>query len=137
MKRVRGQKSSIVRHWIGLFMAAMLAFSPALNLTVVNPAVAAPASNKAGHDASPPADHHHGSADDHLQTPGDCSGLNHLDLKCLQCLALGGMSLAGAEVIPAPAPRNLSVDAVWSFARQHGEPISVHAPTSRGPPSFA
>jgi hypothetical protein len=127
MKRVRGQKSAIVRRGIGLFLAVLLAFSPALNLIVIPSAAAAPSHHQIGH--------HHGAAGDHKS--GDCSGFGHLDLKCLQCLAMGGMSLTGAEIPPAPVPSSQSIDATWSLARHRLEPVSVCIPISRGPPSFA
>jgi hypothetical protein len=127
MKRVRGQNSAIVRRWIGLVLAILLAFSPALNLIIVPSASAAPG-------------HHHLSQNDdsreHHQ-PDGCPGVDHLDLKCLQCLAMGGMSLAGAEVLAAPVPNGQSIDTARPFARRRLEPVSVHIPISRGPPAFA
>jgi hypothetical protein len=130
MKRARERKPAIVRYWIGRFLAVLLAFSPALNLFASPSAAAAQ------------GDHHlshlnlHEAATRHQQ-PSDCPGLDHFDLKCLQCLAMGGMSLAGVDLPPAPAPNNRSIGVTWSLAGLRPEPVPVRIPISRGPPSFA
>jgi hypothetical protein len=126
MKRLREQKSAIVRRGIAFFVAVLLAFSPALNLTA-NPSAAA-------------MGHHHRSHSDSAtghQQPHDCPGHDHLDLRCLQCLVMGGVALAGIELPPTRTPTDQSIDATWSLAGHRRESASVHIPISRGPPSFA
>jgi hypothetical protein len=107
-------------------MAVLLAILPSLNLIAVPSAAAA-------------VSHHltHSDGAGGHQRPRDCPGHDHLDIKCLQCLAMGGMSLAGAELPPVPAPTAQSIDAAWSPARHRSEPLSILLPISRGPPSFA
>jgi hypothetical protein len=121
MKRAR--RMALARTWIGLCLAALLAFAPPLNLAAA--------------EAAAPTSHHCRHQDQHSEKPDCPGGPHHLDLKCLQCLALGGMSLAGATAPMAVLPLDCSIDAGGRASFDRVKPIAVPAPICRGPPAFA
>jgi len=101
----------------------LLAFAPALNLIAVGDAAAAPVL--------------HHCLDRHA-SKSDCSGKgSHLDLRCLQCLVMGGMSLAGADLPTVTLPAEYLIDAGWPDSADSVPPVAALAPICRGPPSFA
>jgi hypothetical protein len=122
MNQVRYRRQAL-RQWLGFCLVLLLAVAPPFNL--------------AGFELSLPA---HGDAsahEGHGHQGHDHSNLAHhtSDNACLQCLVLGGMSLAGAAALPAPAPHAHAVPAGWlpaSFAWDSREPGTL---ACRGPPA--
>lgn len=123
MNRIRRHRGRTLRHWLGLCLVLLLAVVPPFNL--------------AGFDLSLPGHGDVAAHAGHGQEGHEHSNLAHHSSSnaCLQCLVMGGMSLAGAAAMPEPAPHAHAVPAGWlpaSFAwdsREHG------TLACRGPPA--
>jgi hypothetical protein len=118
----------------------LLAFAPPLNLVGVDLALQAQAESAAhhahGHDG-----HHHAGPDHsgHGHSNHDHSGLAHhaSGNACLQCLVLGGMSLAGAASAPDPAPQLHTISTGWICASLTWDSRGAKILVCRGPPALA
>jgi hypothetical protein len=108
----------------------LLAFAPPFNLAGVDLAL--------GIVGDPGAHHGHGH-DSYGQSGHDQSGLAHHASggACLQCLVLGGMSLAGAATPPDPAPQLYTIGAGWTRASLTWGSRGARTTTCRGPPALA
>ena len=104
MDRIRQHRGRTLRQWLGLCLVLLLAVAPPFNLAGFEFSLPAHA------DASAHAGHGH---DGH-----DHSNLAHHTSSnaCLQCLVMGGMSLAGAAALPEPAPHVHTIAAGWVLA---------------------
>jgi hypothetical protein len=133
MNRIRQRRWRAGRQWLGLCLALLLVFAPPFNLAGVDLALQAQAESGA-HRAHGPDGHsgHH--------NPGERqSGLAHhtSSKACLQCLALGGMSLAGAATLREPAPALHGVGAAWALASLIWDSRDAKLIVCRGPPARA
>ena len=119
----RRHRGRALRQWLGLCLVLLLAAAPPFNL--------------AGFDLSLP---HHAETAAHAghgHEGHDHSNLAHHTSSnaCLQCLVMGGMSLAGAAAMPEPVPHVHDVAAAWTltdFAWDSREPGIIGC---RGPPA--
>jgi hypothetical protein len=125
MNRIRQHGGRTLRQWLGLCLVLLLAVAPPFNI--------------AGFDLS--LSHHAETAAHagHGHEGHDHSNLAHHTSSnaCLQCLVMGGMSLAGAAAIPEPAPHAHEVAparALTDFAGDSREPGILGC---RGPPARA
>jgi hypothetical protein len=123
MIRIRRHRERTLRQWLGLCLILLLTFAPPLNLTGFELSLPShdEAGVHAGHD-------HHGH---------DRSNLAHHSSgnACLQCLVMGGMSLAGAAAQPQPVPHVHTVAARWAptdLAWDSRDPGTLGC---RGPPA--
>jgi hypothetical protein len=122
MKRLRQHRRPTLRQWLGLCLVLLLAVAPPFNL--------------AGFDLSLPA---HGDASIHAghgHQGHDHSNLAHHNSSnaCLQCLVMGGMSLAGAASLPEPAPHTHAIAASWVLADFAWDSREAGTLGCRGPP---
>ena len=125
MNRIRRQRERALRQWLGLCLVLLLAFAPPFNL--------------AGFELSLS-----GHADASVHTGQGHEGHDHFNLAhhsssnaCLQCLVMGGMSLAGAAALPEPSPHAHALAAGWvlvDFAWDSREAGTIGC---RGPPARA
>jgi len=123
MNRIRRHRGPALRRWLCLCLVALLAFAPPLNLAGFELGLS-------GHaDASVHAGHGH-QGHDH-------SNLAHHSSSnaCLQCLAMGGMSLAGAAAMPEPAPHAHAIAAGWVLADFAWDSREAGTLGCRGPPA--
>jgi hypothetical protein len=123
MYRTWWHRRRALRQWLGLCLVLLLAVAPPFNL--------------AGFDLSLPAHADASAHAGHGHEGHDHSNLAHHTSSnaCLQCLVMGGMSLAGAAALPEPAPHAHAVPAGWlpaSFAWDSREPGTL---ACRGPPA--
>jgi len=123
MKRTRQHRGRTPRQWLGLCLVLLLAVAPPFNL--------------AGFELSLPA---HGDAAVHAGHGHD--GHDHSNLAhhsssnaCLQCLVMGGMSLAGAAVAPEPAPHAYAIATGWTLADFAWDSRPAGTLGCRGPPA--
>ncbi|WP_119302606.1 DUF2946 family protein [Dongia deserti] len=127
MNRVRRQTERTWRQWLGLCLVLLLTFAPPFNLAGVDLALQAQAESGAhqahGHDRH---SHHHSGLAHHSSGGG-----------CLECLVLGGMSLAGAAALPHPAPALHAIGSGWSFETRAWDSRGVRIIVCRGPPALA
>jgi hypothetical protein len=125
MNRIRQRRRRTPRQWLGLCLAMLLAFAPPFNLVGVDLALGAHAESGAhsghgheGHDHSGLAHHASGSS-------------------CLQCLVMGGMSLAGAAASPEPTPHAHAIATGWILATLVWDSHDARILVCRGPPALA
>src|SRR5687768_6664386 len=124
MNRIRHHRRRTLRQWLGLCLALLLAFAPPFNLAgvdlVLNFAADTHVEGEHGHD-------HH-----------DHSGLAHhaSGSSCLQCLVMGGMSLAGAAAAPTPAPNLHTIGTARALETLAWGSRDGKMPVCRGPPAF-
>jgi hypothetical protein len=123
MNGIRQHRGCTLRQWLGLCLVLLLAVAPPFNLAGFELSLPAQA------DASVHASHGH---DGH-----DHSNLAHHSSSnaCLQCLVMGGMSLAGAAPMPAPAPHVHAIATGWALADFAWESREAGAVGCRGPPA--
>jgi hypothetical protein len=123
MNRIRHDRRRTLRQWLGLCLALLLALAPPFNLAGVDLALTANAESGAhpghgheGHDHSGLAHHASGSA-------------------CLQCLVMGGMSLAGAAPAADPTLQAHATTADWILATLAWDSRDARIVVCRGPPA--
>ena len=123
MNRIRQHRGRTPRQWLGLCLVLLLAVAPPFNL--------------AGFELSLPA---HGAAAVHAGHGHD--GHDHSNLAhhsssnaCLQCLVMGGMSLAGAASLPEPAPHAHAIATNWMPADFAWDSREAGTLGCRGPPA--
>lgn len=125
MNRIRQLGGRTPRQWLGLCLVVLLAVAPPFNL--------------AGFELSLP--HHADTAahDGHGHEGHDHSNLAHHSSgnACLQCLVMGGMSLAGAAAFPEPAPHAHAVAAAWALTDFAWDSREAGTLGCRGPPARA
>ncbi len=130
MNRVWQRTARPWRQWLGLCLVLLLAIAPPFNLAGVDLALQV-------HDESSahPAHGHDG----HDRSGHDHSGLAHhaSGSACLQCLVLGGMSLAGAAIPPKPTPQLYTIGTGWTCAPLSWDSRSAKIVGCRGPPTLA
>jgi hypothetical protein len=123
MDRIRQHRGPALRQWLGLCLVLLLAAAPPFNLAGFE--ISLPAHAEAtlhaghgheGHDHSNLAHHSSGNA-------------------CLQCLVMGGMSLAGAAAIPEPAPHAHAIATGWMLADFAWDSREAGTLGCRGPPA--
>jgi hypothetical protein len=123
MNRVRRHGWGRPRQWLGLCLVLLLAVAPPFNLAGFELSVLE--HDEAGAHAGPG---HHGHDHSNLAHHSSANG-------CLQCLVMGGMSLAGAAALPDPAPVARAIANGWvlaDFARDLREAGTL---ACRGPPA--
>jgi hypothetical protein len=122
MIRIRRHRERTLRQWLGFCLVLLLTVAPPLNLAGFELSLPShgEAGVHAGHD-------HHGH--DHSNLAHHSSGN-----ACLQCLVMGGMSLAGAAVLPQPAPHIHAVAARWAPTDLAWDSRDPGALGCRGPP---
>jgi hypothetical protein len=116
--------AGVLRHWLAFCIALMLVIAPPLNLAAIEPALASP-TTAASIDHCPTTDeqrHHH-------------SGPGHHAIACLQCLALGGMALAGADSAPDLAPTDYVIASGWTQFSHVWASRPTPRLSCRGPPA--
>jgi hypothetical protein len=119
----RGKPRLTVRSRLGWALALLLVIAPPLNLVSV-----------AASSPVPAAVHMHGQGEHRGQ---DSPGLAHHAAACLQCLAMGGMSLAGAPAMPDLLPHSHATAANWPLVAFRWDSRAAHIPVCRGPPAGA
>lgn len=121
-------RRQVTRRWLCRCLALLLVIAPPLNLAGVDLVLSAGADVA----VSPGHSEHHHSGQDH-------SGLAHHDSasSCLQCLALGGMSLAGAAPMLGPAPQRRALGAAWVPTGTTWRSNDGRITVCRGPPASA
>lgn len=127
MIRIRRHRGRALRQWLGLCLVLLLTFAPPLNLAGFE--LSLPDHGEAGVHAGHAGNQGH-QGHDHSNLAHHTSGSN-----CLQCLVMGGMSLAGATTLPQPAPHVHATAAHWAladFAWDSREPGTLGC---RGPPA--
>jgi hypothetical protein len=122
MNRIR-HRDHVLRQWLGLCLVLLLAVAPPFNLAgfEISLSVHADTVAHAGHGHE---GHDHSNLAHHTSSNA-----------CLQCLVMGGMSLAGAAALPEPVPHDHAVPAGWLlaiFAWDSREPGTL---ACRGPPA--
>jgi hypothetical protein len=132
MTLIRQRRGRTGRQWLGLCLALLLVCAPPLNLAGVDLAVEAQAESGANraHDGQGHSGHH---------DPGERrSGLAHHTSSnaCLQCLALGGMALAGAATLRELAPALHGIGATWTLASLIWDSRDAKLIVCRGPPAL-
>src|SRR5262245_53769336 len=125
MIRIWRHRKRAPRQWLGLCLVLLLTFAPPLNL--------------AGFELSLP---HHFEAAAHAghgHQGHDHSNLAHHTSSnaCLQCLVMGGMSLAGAAALPEPAPHAHAIAAAWALTDFAWDSREAGTLGCRGPPARA
>ena len=135
MNRIRWRTKHTWRQWLGSCLALLLAFAPPLNLVGGDLALQAQAESAAHHAHG--HDEHHDSGP--AQSGHGHSGLAHhaAGTDCLQCLVLGGMSLAGAATAPDPALQLHAIAAGWTCAPLTWDSRGAKILVCRGPPALA
>jgi hypothetical protein len=125
MDRIRQHRGRTLRQWLGLGLVLLLTFAPPLNLAGFEFSLSRHA------DASVDAGHGH-QGHDH-------SNLAHHSSSnaCLQCLVMGGMSLAGAAAMPQPAPHVRAIATGWVLADFAWDSREAGTIGCRGPPAPA
>lgn len=118
----------VMRHWLGRCLALLLVLAPPLNLAGVDLMLGA----GAGAAASTGHSGHHHSGQDHSGLAHHASGSS-----CLQCLALGGMALAGAAPMPSPAPQLYALGTAWVPTGAAWHSNDGRITVCRGPPVSA
>jgi hypothetical protein len=123
MNRIRRHRGIALRQWLGLCLVLLLAIAPPFNL--------------AGFELSLPARDEAGVHAGHGHQGHDHSNLAHHSSSnaCLQCLVMGGMSLAGAAVLPEPAPHARALAAGWVLADFAWDSRTPGTLGCRGPPA--
>lgn len=123
MNRVRQHRGCTPRQWLGLCLVLLLAVAPPFNLAGFELSLPAYA------DASAHAGHGH---DGH-----DHSNLAHHSSSnaCLQCLVMGGMSLAGAASLPELAPHAHAIATSWAPVDLAWDSRAAGTLGCRGPPA--
>ena len=123
MNRIRQQRRRALRQWLGLCLVLLLAVAPPFNLAGFELSLPAHA------DASVHAGHGH-AGHDH-------SNLAHHSSSnaCLQCLVMGGMSLAGAAAMPEPAPYAHAIATGWALTTFAWDSRKAGTIGCRGPPA--
>jgi hypothetical protein len=125
MNRIRQQRERSLRQWLGLCLVLLLAFAPPFNLASFDLSLS-------GHvDASVHAGHGH-QGHDHSNLAHHSSGN-----ACLQCLVMGGMSLAGAAAMPMPVPHAYALATGWALADFAWDSREAGTLACRGPPARA
>jgi hypothetical protein len=128
MNRIRWRTKHTWRQWLGLCLVLLLAFAPPFNLAGVDLALQAQ-----GESASHYAHGHDGhSGPDHSRLAHHAAGTD-----CLQCLVLGGMSLAGAATAPDPALQLHTISTGWTCAPLTWDSRGAKILVCRGPPTLA
>jgi hypothetical protein len=109
--------------WLGLGLVLLLAIAPPLNL--------------AGFELSLPDDGEAGAHAGHGRQGHDHSNLAHHSSgnACLQCLVMGGMSLAGAAALPEPAPHAHAIATAWTLTDFAWDSREAGTLGCRGPPA--
>ena len=125
MNRIRRHRGLALRQWLGLCLVALLAFAPPLNLAGFELSLSSHA------DASVHAGQGH-EGHDHANLAHHSSST-----ACLQCLVMGGMSLAGAAAMPEPAPHAHALAAGWVLADFTWDSREAGTIGCRGPPARA
>lgn len=125
MNRIRQLGGRTSRQWLGLCLVLLLAVAPPLNLAGFELSLPHHAETAAhaghgheGHDHSNLAHHTSGNA-------------------CLQCLVMGGMSLAGAAAMPEAAPQAHALATGWALADFTWDSREAGTLGCRGPPARA
>jgi len=125
MNRIRRHRRPALRQWLGLGLVLLLTFAPPLNLEGFEFSLSSDADASVhagqgheGHDHSNLAQHSSSNA-------------------CLQCLVMGGMSLAGAAAMPQPAPHVHAIATGWVLADFTWDSREAGTIGCRGPPARA
>ena len=123
MNRVRQHRGCTPRQWLGLCLVVLLTVAPPFNL--------------AGFELSLPAHDEAGAHAGHGHEGHDHSNLAHHSSSnaCLQCLVMGGMSLAGAASLPEPAPHARAITNGWVLADFAWDSRETRILACRGPPT--
>jgi hypothetical protein len=123
MNRIRQHRGCALRRWLGLCLVLLLAVAPPFNLAGFE--LSLPAREEAGVHAG---DGHEGH---------DHSNLAHHSSSnaCLQCLVMGGMSLAGAALAPEPAPHAHAIAPGWVLVDFAWDSRAAGTLGCRGPPA--
>jgi hypothetical protein len=123
MNRIWQHRRPTQRQWLGLCLVLLLAIAPPFNLAGFevslahhSDAIAHAGHGHQGHDHSNLA--HHSSSN-----------------ACLQCLVMGGMSLAGAAAMPEPAPHAHAFSTGWVLADFAWDSRETGTIGCRGPPA--
>src|SRR5688572_231215 len=125
MNRIRQQRQRALRQWLGLCLVLLLAVAPPFNLAGFDLSLPAPA------DAGVHAGHGH-EGHDHANLAHHTSSN-----ACLQCLVMGGMSLAGAAAMPESEPYAHAIATGWTLASFVWDSGAAGAIGCRGPPARA
>lgn len=133
MNRFRQRRRHTGRQRLGLCLVLLLAVVPALNLAGVDLAPQARAESGA-QQAHPQGGHsgHHNSGERQSKLAHHTSSN-----ACLQCLALGGMALAGAAALREPAPARHVLGAAWALVSLIWDSRDTKLIVCRGPPALA
>jgi hypothetical protein len=125
MNRIRRHRGRSLRQWLGLCLVLLLAAAPPFNL--------------AGFELSLASHEEHGAHAGHGHQGHDHSNLAHHSSgnACLQCLVMGGMSLAGATSLPEPAPHAHAIATGWVLASFAWDSRQAGTLGCRGPPARA
>jgi|SRR5688572_2839315 len=123
MNRIRQQRQRALRQWLGLCLVLLLAVAPPFNLAGFDLSLPAPA------DAGVHAGHGH-QGHDHANLAHHTSSN-----ACLQCLVMGGMSLAGAAAMSEPAPHAHEIAAGWVLVDAAWDSREARTLSCRGPPA--
>ena len=126
--KIRLPRGRGIRQWLGLSLALLLTLAPPLNLAGAEFVLQAQRESvaQAGHGS-----HGHSGQD-------QSGSAHHKSLSaCLQCLALGGMSLAGDARAPDPAPQLHAIGPGWTFAALAWDSRGAKTIVCRGPPALA
>jgi hypothetical protein len=123
MNRNRQHRGTALRQWLGLCLVLLLAVAPPFNLAGFE--LSLPAHDEAGIHAG-----HGHEGHDHTNLAQHTSGNG-----CLQCLVMGGMSLAGAAALPDPAPHAHAIANGWALTAVSGDSREAGTLGCRGPPA--
>jgi hypothetical protein len=123
MNRIGWHRRCAQRQWLGFCLILLLAVAPPLNL--------------AGFDLSLPAHADTSAHAGHGHQGHDHSNLAHHSSSnaCLQCLVMGGMSLAGAAALPEPVPHAHAIATGWALADFAWDSRTAGTLGCRGPPA--
>src|SRR5688572_13569111 len=125
MNRIRQQRQRALRQWLGLCLVLLLAVAPPFNLAGFDLSLPAPA------DAGVHAGHGH-QGHDHANLAHHTSSN-----ACLQCLVMGGMSLAGAAAMPELTPHDHGLATGWVLTSFVSDSRKAGTIGCRGPPARA